>query len=71
MKPTLKDEVITFKQHNNGIKSWWHNGRLHRIDGAALEFPGGRKSWYLHGKRINCVESQEEFEQYLKLKAFW
>ncbi len=43
---------------------------LHREDGPALEYPNGLKSWYLNGKRINC-SSQEEFEKFLKLQAFW
>jgi len=33
-----------------GIKSWWLNGKRHRIDGPAIECPNGSKKWYLNGK---------------------
>ena len=45
------------------------NGELHREDGAALIYNNGNKEWYLNDKYIP-VSSQEEFERYIKLKAF-
>jgi hypothetical protein len=44
-------------------------GEYHRLDGPAHTFRC-RQYWYYHGKEIE-VSSQEEFERYLKLKAFW
>lgn len=43
---------------------------IHRLDGAAVSFSDGSHKWYFHGQQINC-SNQKEFEQYLKLKAFW
>ena len=32
-----------------GAKEWFLNGKLHRVDGPAIENPNGEKLWYLHG----------------------
>ena len=39
----------------NGIKFWYQNDKLHRIDGPAIEWSGGSKFWYQNDKlhRIN------------------
>jgi len=54
----------------NGDKFWFFHGKLHRLDGPASEFADGTKEWFWYDKFIP-VKSQEEFERYLKLKAFW
>ena len=36
---------------NNGDKSWFLNGKLHREDGPAVEYSDGNKFWWLNGKR--------------------
>ena len=51
-------------------KAWYHHNERHRLDGPAIEFENGDCEWWFDGKRI-LVETQEEFEKYLKLKAFW
>lgn len=33
----------------NGIKYWYQNRKLHRIDGPAIEYPDGTKEWYING----------------------
>jgi antitoxin component YwqK of YwqJK toxin-antitoxin module len=35
---------------NDGDKSWFLNGKLHREDGPAVEWNDGSKFWYLNGK---------------------
>ena len=30
---------------------WYLNGRLHRVDGPAVEYANGDKLWHLNGKR--------------------
>jgi len=50
-------------------KQWWLNDRLHRIDGPAVENADGYKAWYINYELFN-VKTQEEFEQYMRLKAF-
>jgi hypothetical protein len=41
--------------HSSGLKEWRLNGKLHRLDGPALEETNGAKQWWLNGKlhRIN------------------
>lgn len=45
-------------------------GKHHRLDGPARIWHIGAQEWWYHGTKIHC-KSQEEFERYLKLKAFW
>ena len=33
-----------------GNKSWFLNGKLHRVDGPAVECVNGTKQWFLNGK---------------------
>jgi hypothetical protein len=42
----MKQGIITDKY---GTKRWYLNGKLHREDGAALEYPTGTKYWCLNG----------------------
>ena len=48
-------------------KKYYLNGKLHRIDGPAIEYPCGLKEYYLYG----TSKTQQEFEKLIKLKAFW
>jgi hypothetical protein len=54
----------------DGPKFWLIRDRHHRLDGPAIEYADGAKLWYFHGKRIDC-DSQEEFEEQIKLVMFW
>jgi len=40
----------TVKVWDNGDKSWYLNGKLHREDGPAAEYADGSKFWYLNDK---------------------
>ena len=53
-----------------GNESWVNNGVYHRLDGPAYYPPNMQPQWWFNGKYIVC-KSQKEFEQLLKLKAFW
>lgn len=58
-----------------GDKTYWEVFgsvvRLHRIDGPAFDWPSAdRQEWFLHGNKVD-VKTQEEFERYVQLKAFW
>ena len=35
---------------SDGNKYWYLNGKLHRVDGPAVECSDGTKYWYLNGK---------------------
>lgn len=51
-------------------REWFLYGDRHRIDGPAIVLFNNSKYWYYYGKFIPC-KTQEEFEKYMKLKAFW
>jgi hypothetical protein len=40
----------TVEAYNNGSKHWYLNGKLHREDGPAIEYPKVGNLWYLNGK---------------------
>ena len=58
------------EEYSNGSKSYYEYGELHRLDGPAIDFLDAPSRWYIKGKRLSCT-TQEEFEQLMKLKAFW
>jgi len=37
--------------YSDGTKRWFQNGKLHRIDGPAIESPNGTKYWFQNDKR--------------------
>lgn len=40
------------KIRSNGDKFWYNKqGKLHRLDGPAIEFANGDKEWWINGKR--------------------
>jgi len=53
----------------DGSKYWYLNNQRHREDGPAID-QRNKKEWWLYGEKLE-ISSQEEFEQYMKLKAFW
>lgn len=54
----------------SGSYKYYYEGKLHRMDGPAIFFIGMRKEyWYFHGQQA-FVDTQEEFERWLKLKSF-
>jgi hypothetical protein len=57
-------------EYTNGDKIWYINGKCHREDGPAVEYADGTKCWYINDKQISCT-TQKQFEQLMRLKAFW
>ena len=45
--PEMKVDVL-------GIKDFWLNGKLHRVDGPAIEAPK-YKEWWVNGKRQSVL----------------
>jgi hypothetical protein len=43
------DNEPTLRIYVDGDKEWYLNGKRHRVDGPAIEWPDGTKRWYLHG----------------------
>jgi hypothetical protein len=40
------------KTYSNGDKEWYLDGRLHRIDGPAIERANGHKEWWLDHEEV-------------------
>ena len=38
-------------KYSNGTKEWYFEGKIHRIDGPAVEYSVGTKQWFVEGKR--------------------
>src|ERR1035437_7996560 len=59
----------------NSYEEWYHNGKLHRLDGPATQWRDksgtmrDNNLWYYNGKQIEC-KTQQEFERLIKLIAF-
>jgi hypothetical protein len=57
-------------EYANGDKHWYLNDKMHREDGPAVEYVDGTKDWYINGQYIPC-DTQKQFEQLMRLRAFW
>jgi len=44
------------KVDSDETKRWFLNGKLHREDGPAVEWPNGTKFWCLNGKLVSWKE---------------
>ena len=59
VKPAIKDKSRKKRAEQKvepiidqyGTKRWYLNGKLHRLDGPAIEYSGGDKEWWLNGVR--------------------
>lgn len=51
-----------------GVKVWFKDDQPHRLDGPAMVWINNAH-WYYEGAYVK-VTSQEEFEEWLKYKAF-
>ena len=38
---------------SNGTRVWFHNKKVHRVDGPAIEYPDGRSVFYIDGNEIS------------------
>jgi len=52
---------------NYGSQSYYQNGKLHRIDGPAFEYPDGYIEYWIYGIRTT-KEGQELYHSLMKLK---
>lgn len=53
---------------DNGIKSWWLNGKRHRLGGPAVIWPDGTKAWYINGNHT-FEREHDLYVDTLKLKG--
>jgi len=50
-KTTMNNDQPISETDEYGNKYWYLNGKLHRVDGPAIELADGDKYWYLNDKR--------------------
>ena len=55
-------------EHYDGTKEWYFEGKLHRIDGPAIERFYGTKHWYINGKEV-IEEEHDLLYSIMKLKG--
>ena len=48
---------------DDGTKYWYHNDKLHREDGPAVELPIGTKKWYLNNKEFTETEWRKKTQK--------
>ena len=53
---------------NYGSKEWRIGGKLHRLDGPAIEYRDGTKAWYINGKEFTELEHKLLIDM-MKLKG--
>ena len=54
--------------HSDGAAGWYSNGKLHRLDGPAIEYANGKKEWWVYGEEIKDLTSFNLLANMLKLK---
>ena len=65
----LRKNPYYTKTYSNGYKEWYFNGKLHRVDGPAVEYSNGYKRWYLNGQLHRVDGPAVEFSS--GDKAWW
>ena len=55
-------------EYIDGMKQWWLNGLLHRLNGPAIEYTDGTKYWYINGLEYS-EEQHDLLTNIMKLKG--
>lgn len=54
------------------VHMWYFNDKLHRIDGAAvIDFFEDSKEYWYKGKEVEDIKTDEDYNNFIKFKAFW
>lgn len=62
--------AVYVKEHDTPTGIFFSKYKVHNEDGPAAIKQDGTMEWWLDGKKL-FVETQKEFECYMKNKAFW
>ena len=65
---SIPDNFTGIANHMNGSKSWWNKGKIHRLDGPAIEYFDGRKYWHVDDKRVTELQHNLLYD-IMKLKG--
>lgn len=57
----------TVTASNDGTRTWWVNGKRHRLDGPAYEGADGTRTWWVNGERhrLDGPKFQQAVRDYL------
>jgi hypothetical protein len=58
-----RDDGVAFED-TNGDAVWYSCGRLHRLDGPALDLPG-RREWWVDGVQVTHDTHEVAVEEYV------
>ena len=64
-----KNGAFCAEYYGDGTKEWYINGKLHRVDGHAVEFSSGTKQWWVDGQRHRLDGPAVEFSS--GAKQWW
>jgi hypothetical protein len=66
-KGQLHREDGAAREHRDGYKAWYINGKRHRTDGPAREWMDGRKEWWINDKQLMEEEFNRKITKLYKL----
>jgi len=66
----IEEGGLVYQVHiyTSGNKHWYYKGQLHRLNGPAIEFVNGDKSYYINGEYFNTFEDYKEAIIKIKIK---
>ena len=62
--------IVYVKDENKSALKLFSRYKLHNEDGPAVIKTDGTMEWWFNGEKL-FVKTQQEFERYMKNKAFW
>jgi len=62
--------VVYVKEYDGPTGIFFSKYKVHNEDGPAAIKRDGTMEWWLNGNRLFC-ETQQQFECYMRNKAFW
>jgi len=58
----IEEDGLTYKVETylSGNKFWFYKDKFHRLNGPAVEFANGTKSYWINGERFETFEDYKE-----------
>jgi len=68
--PNWNEYTMVYIDKRPGVNTMFRGWMLHNEDGPATVKSDGTMEWWLNGDKLFC-KTQQEFECYMRNKAFW
>jgi hypothetical protein len=68
-KEKTKMETYKVTVDNEGTICWYQNGLRHRLDGPAIEWADGDKSWYIEDEKYTEAEFSQKMNPVKELSV--